>query len=71
MASHPQSDIIKAYIQSDLKALDETYAELPPELAPPHLKKSVQALYKIVQEPVLMTRIGWGLVQQIDRWCMS
>jgi len=36
--SSSQSDIIKAYIQSDLKTLVETYVELPPELVPQHLK---------------------------------
>ena len=33
-----QSDIIKAYIQSDLKALVDAYVELPPEFTPPEFK---------------------------------
>ena len=33
-----QSDVIKAYIQSDLQTENDTYIELPEELVPDHLK---------------------------------
>ena len=33
-----QSDVIKAYMQSDLQTENDTYIELPEELVPDHLK---------------------------------
>ena len=60
-----QSDITKAYIQSDLKALvDDTYVELHTELVQSHLKHNHRPCAR--KKSLRKSGVGRSLVKQVQ-----